>query len=395
MSIEEKAKAYDEALGKIKVLQEDWKSTHNRAWKEIEEVFPQLVESEDERIRKELMRFCDDASKSKTRVVSAEKFLEWASWLEKQKEQNHDGKKWIYEDDYDKDIERSFNEGKDEVLENPEKYGLQKDQRSNIELIKRAWYMEGYMDREYNREPKWIVKTGEDGPRYEENPRYGQSLEQKSTEWSEKDDEIRKALIAFLEMNTGYFSCNGFTKDDIVQWLKSPNSQPKQEWSEEDEEMAMKIDRYLSSAIGVSEEERQNIQKWLKSYLTSSNDGGMSYLSSTGSVENLPNGGTMQHKIGYLEEQKEQKTNPYTGVGFDYNGHHWGMCARDSGVEIIVDGKIRDRVFPAEWSEAKELVFKDICNHLEVEGYDGWVLLLNALRNGEFQPKHEYNEGRT
>lgn len=48
MTVEEKAKAYDEALKKIKVLQEDWKSTHNRAWKEIEEVFPQLAESEED-----------------------------------------------------------------------------------------------------------------------------------------------------------------------------------------------------------------------------------------------------------------------------------------------------------------------------------------------------------
>ena len=37
------------------------------------------------------------------------------------------------------------------------------------------------------------------------------------------------------------------------------------EWSEEDEKMMEKIDCYLSSAIGVSEEERQNIEKWLKS----------------------------------------------------------------------------------------------------------------------------------
>ena len=47
---------------------------------------------------------------------------------------------------------------------------------------------------------------------------------------------------------------------------------------------------------------------------------------------------------------------------------------------------------PAEWSDTKEFVFKDICNHLEVEGYSGWVRLLNALRNGEFQPKQEWSE---
>ncbi len=38
---------------------------------------------------------------------------------------------------------------------------------------------------------------------------------------------------------------------------------------------------------------------------------------------------------------KESKTNPYSGVSFEYNGHTWGMCARDNGVEILVDGKVR------------------------------------------------------
>ena len=47
---------------------------------------------------------------------------------------------------------------------------------------------------------------------------------------------------------------------------------------------------------------------------------------------------------------------------------------------------------PAEWSDTNELVFQDICKHLQEEGYSGWVLLLNALRNEEFQPKQEWSE---
>lgn len=65
--------------------------------------------------------------------------------------------------------------------------------------------------------------------------------------------------------------------------------------------------------------------------------------------------------VAYLEKQKEQKPNPYTGTGFYYNGHHWGMCARDGGVEIIVDGKIRDRVsFESENSESSNSVAKEM-----------------------------------
>ena len=80
----------------------------------------------------------------------------------------------------------------------------------------------------------------------------------------------------------------------------------------------------------------------------------------------------------WLEKMKEPKPNPYTGTGFDYNGHHLGMCARDGGVEIIVDGKIRNRVsFESEnieWSNsvAKEMFVKALERAVEQtkKGYE-------------------------
>ena len=42
-----------------------------------------------------------------------------------------------------------------------------------------------------------------------------------------------------------------------------------------------------------------------------------------------------------LEKQGEQKPNPYSGTSFEYNGHVWGMCARDGGVEILIDSKLK------------------------------------------------------
>lgn len=47
--------------------------------------------------------------------------------------------------------------------------------------------------------------------------------------------------------------------------------------------------------------------------------------------------------IDWLEKQGEP--NPYSGVSFKYNGHTWGMYARDNGVEILVDGEIKERIF--------------------------------------------------
>lgn len=39
--------------------------------------------------------------------------------------------------------------------------------------------------------------------------------------------------------------------------------------------------------------------------------------------------------IAWLEKQDEQ--NPYSGISFKYNSHTWGMCARDGGVDILLD----------------------------------------------------------
>lgn len=70
-------------------------------------------------------------------------------------------------------------------------------------------------------------------------------------------------------------------------------------------------------------------------------------------------------KVVEFDRDREQKPNPYSGTGFDYNGHHWGMCARDGGVEITVDGKISgkiiDRVlFESESIERSDSVAKEM-----------------------------------
>ena len=46
--------------------------------------------------------------------------------------------------------------------------------------------------------------------------------------------------------------------------------------------------------------------------------------------------------IDWIEKQGEP--NPYSGVSFKYNGHTWEMCARDGGVEILVDGEIKESI---------------------------------------------------
>ena len=142
-----------------------------------------------------------------------------------------------------------------------------KEKKPNIELIQKSWYMEGYHDRKFNKEPKWVIKTGEGGPRYEENPKYGQHIEEKPTEWSENDTVFLNEITDFFENKTVRLQHD---LDMYVHWLKSLperfNLQPKQEWSEEDEKMLTRIIERGQSQIQMFETGLLPEQiNWLKS----------------------------------------------------------------------------------------------------------------------------------
>jgi hypothetical protein len=78
LSIEEKAKRYDEAIKKLRSLHDNYDtvSTLIDVKEELENIFPELAESEDEYILKGLISMCKTLGKTK-----------WIAWLEKQGEQ--------------------------------------------------------------------------------------------------------------------------------------------------------------------------------------------------------------------------------------------------------------------------------------------------------------------
>lgn len=142
-------------------------------------------------------------------------------------------------------------------------------------------------------------------------------------------------------------------------------------------DVAMYIVQYIFPELAESEDER--IRKYLIDELKAAK--------SVGELKFTVLQPTREECIAYLEKQKEQKprweiNNPHTTK--------WTKEMIDEKFEELVEKYHKQK--PVEWSETKELVFKDICNHLEVEGYSGWVVLLNALYNGEFQPKPEWSE---
>ena len=145
----------------------------------IDEVFPDLKESDDERIRKSLVEFFRNF-KPKDMWDEMFSFGDVLSYLEKQKEQ-----------------------------------------KPNVELIQKSWYLEGYHDGKYNNEPKWLIQTGKGGPMYEENPKYGT---QQPAEWSEEDEKILESIVIY-----------GALDDEQITWLKS--LRPQSRWKPSKEQM--------------------------------------------------------------------------------------------------------------------------------------------------------------
>jgi hypothetical protein len=87
MTIEEKAKAYDIALDKIKMLLDTGSSCSRE---ELEYVFPELAESEDEKIRNGFLYNLRELREYKginPPIKTPEHYSAWIAWLENQGEQ--------------------------------------------------------------------------------------------------------------------------------------------------------------------------------------------------------------------------------------------------------------------------------------------------------------------
>lgn len=80
---------------------------------------------------------------------------------------------------------------------------------------------------------------------------------------------------------------------------------------------------------------------------------------------NLPGGQYCRDDFfRWLEKQGEQKSNPYSGVSFEYNGHTWGMCARDGGVDIGYDKQLIVHINPIQEKDEFDDCIKAIDNKL-------------------------------
>ena len=108
LSIEEKAKAYDEAIKRAKDINRENSERGFKPSEDVLYIFSELKESEDERIRKELINFIKQEANSATLNANRLKFKSMLAWLEKQGEQKPIRHVWKYKKDHTPLLRDSF-----------------------------------------------------------------------------------------------------------------------------------------------------------------------------------------------------------------------------------------------------------------------------------------------
>ena len=132
MTQEQKARAYDEALKMAKV------AALNGYQNLMEGIFPELCENKDERIRKGLIGFLEDWKEKKSHLwgVNVNDIL---AWLEKQKSEEINVKALLTADRLAAaEMTGRLKERKD-IVENPQKYGLEKQGEKKLENPQSHW----------------------------------------------------------------------------------------------------------------------------------------------------------------------------------------------------------------------------------------------------------------
>ena len=264
-----------------------------------EYIFPELRESEDERIRKEIIEHCRN-----TRCVTeerVERIAKWIAWLEKQGSEpnwchhkvdlsncSEEYRKAYYDGWNNCNMQHSqcksdsndvikclingmkfYYEGNEEATWGTDKWSM--PVKHIIEVLEqilansaKTWKDEQKPADSYCQENcKGFQETGKcfaDG-----DCKAKREAEQKSA-WNEEDDYNLQCCIAKVQndIDNGRIGRNR----ELLTWLKSLKErvlpQPKQEWSEEDEKYINDLIAYFAADMSLKHTE-EDIVNWLKS----------------------------------------------------------------------------------------------------------------------------------
>lgn len=189
---------YEEALDRAKSFQEKYGGDYAGF------IFPELAESEDERIRQQIEQALIEHDWGVTYLVSKEDCL---AWLERQKgpQLTEEVKEWK------KDLDRLLKE----------RYG------QNSKVATATLDSEKQKEQDWNKKPCLTCDEYDKGYKqgYTEGCTTGYNkaiLEQPKQEWSEEDEDNLKAIIRIIEDNDSDWK-------ELTDWLKSLRTQPKRD----------------------------------------------------------------------------------------------------------------------------------------------------------------------
>ena len=213
LTIEEKAKAYDEALAYAKLL---LKTIGNATLgnlvlkNEFERMLPELKESEDERIRKELISFVRGvlACHDKPNAERDEKYESWIAWLEKQGETSPISNIGKVEQKPVEIMEYDFHGVK--FIPKFAKGDIIKDKkRGEVSTIKDFSYDTGLYTHTYGQFPITIQDNYE--------------IIEPKQEWSEEDEKYMNIVVSALlnPSSEGLYCFHKVKSNDVTNWFKS------------------------------------------------------------------------------------------------------------------------------------------------------------------------------
>ena len=185
--------------------------------------FPELSESEDERIRKEMINLIEWAKANKTpSSYYVEKYDSWIAYLEKHKEQKPAESDSIKGGDFISDGKRVFL-----VLANVEERNFGEAGSSYCESlilgVDGVVYCDGDDFKKYNR------ANSDERAKFIHNLKCGVIKEQKPAEWSEEDEEMRQRVIDTLKTVLSIRDEDDpiFAGSKMIRWIKNLHPQYK------------------------------------------------------------------------------------------------------------------------------------------------------------------------
>lgn len=256
LSIEDKARRYDEAIEKLRSLHDDYDtvSTLIDIKEELENIFPELKESEDDRMKKlcisVVKQFAAVCRKEDKYLTEVEKCI---TWLEKQGKNNmgiSEATKQKLEDNLNKALEQETPYSWNDFLKGEQKSTWSKEDEEMLEYtincLKKPFPMALDDEQPFKDSITWLKSL--------------KDRVQLQREWNKEDKEqLDRALYMMeqLDMTKSW--------DDVYNWLKSLRPQKQNITNKDFKDIINEIKTRIAQCNGFNRKHREEVFNLLDS----------------------------------------------------------------------------------------------------------------------------------